>query len=166
MRHSASMSIKWWMCARVKSPKSGHSYSSPPLRLPMPTHRQKTGSTNDPQSVYFGSRFCNSNHYNDVIMSLIASQITSLTIVCSTGYSGADQRKHQSAWLAFVLGIHWWPMNSPHKGPVTRKMFPSDNVIMEICHKWSILVDFKVWMVSFHASFPILDKRMKTNLIQ
>ena len=35
-------------------------------------------------------------HYSDVIMGAMASQITSLTIVCSTVYSGADQRKHQS----------------------------------------------------------------------
>ena len=45
--------------------------------------------------------------------------------------SGADQRKHQSsASMAFVRGIHQWPVNSPHKGPVTRKMFPFDDVIM------------------------------------
>ena len=61
-------------------------------------------------------------HYNDVTMSLTASQITSLTIVYSTGYSDADQRKHQSsASLAFVRGIHRGPVNSPHKGPVTRE---------------------------------------------
>ena len=65
-----------------------------------------------------------SRHYNDVIMGAMASQITSLTIVCSIGYSGADQRKHQSsASLAFVRGIHRSPVNSPHKGPVTRKCF-------------------------------------------
>ena len=70
-------------------------------------------------------------HYNDVMMSAMASQITSLTIVYSTVYSGADQRKHQSsASLAFVRGIHRWPVNSPHKWPVTRKMFPFDDVIM------------------------------------
>ena len=58
-------------------------------------------------------------------MSSIASQITGVTIVCSTVASGADQRKHQSsASLAFVRGIHRWPVNSPHKRPVTRKMFP------------------------------------------
>ena len=46
-------------------------------------------------------------HYDDVIMSAIASQITSLTIVNSTVYPGADQRKHQSsASLAFVWGTH------------------------------------------------------------
>ena len=64
----------------------------------------------------------------------MASQITSLTMVYSTVYSGADQRKHQSsASLAFVRGIHRWPVNFPHKGPVTRKMFPFDDVIMNIC---------------------------------
>ena len=70
-------------------------------------------------------------HYSDVIMGVMASQITSLTIVHSTVYSDADQRKHQSsASLAFVRGIHQGPVNSPHKWPVTRKMFPFDDVIM------------------------------------
>ena len=71
-------------------------------------------------------------HNNDVIMSaMMASQITSHTFVYSTVYSGADQRKHQSsASLSFVRGIHRWPMNSPHIRPVTRKMFPFDDVIM------------------------------------
>ena len=64
-------------------------------------------------------------------METIASQITSLTSVYSTVYSGADQSKHQSsASLAFVWGIHRGPVNSPHKWPVTRKMFPFDDVIM------------------------------------
>ena len=76
-------------------------------------------------------KLCIPRHYNDVIMGAMASQFTSLTIVYSTVYSGADQRKHQSsASLAFVRGIHRWPVNSPHKGPVTRKMFPFDDVIM------------------------------------
>ena len=70
-------------------------------------------------------------HYNDVIMGAMSSQITILTIVYSTVYSGADQRKHQSsASLAFMLGIHQWLVISPHKWPVTRKMFPFDDVIM------------------------------------
>ena len=70
-------------------------------------------------------------HYCDVIMGAMASQITSLAIVYSTVYSGADHRKHQSSVsLAFVRGIHRLPVNSRHKWPVTRKMFPSDDVIM------------------------------------
>ena len=77
-------------------------------------------------------------------MSLCASQITSLTIVYSTVYSDADQRKHQSAAsLAFVRGIHRGPVNSPHKGPVTRKMFPFDDVIM---------VTLKSAWTTFHES--------------
>ena len=70
-------------------------------------------------------------HYNDVIMSAMASQITSLMIVYSSVYSDADQRKHQSsASLAFLRGIRRWPVISPHKRPVTRKMSPFDDVIM------------------------------------
>ena len=64
-------------------------------------------------------------------MGMMASQITSLTIVYSTVYSGTDQRKHRrSASLAFARGIHRWPVNSLHKGPVMRKKFPFDDVIM------------------------------------
>ena len=71
------------------------------------------------------------DHYNDVIISGMASQITSLLILYSSVYSGVDQRKHHSsASLAFVMGIHRWPVNSLHKGPVTRKMFSFDDVIM------------------------------------
>ena len=70
-------------------------------------------------------------HYGDVIMGAIVYQITSLTIVYSTVYPDADQRKHQSsASLAFVWGNHRGPVNSPHKWLVTRKMFPFDDVIM------------------------------------
>ena len=56
-------------------------------------------------------------NYDDVIMSKVASQIISLKIVCSTVYSGADQRKHQSsASLTCVSGIHRWPVNPRTKG--------------------------------------------------
>ena len=72
-------------------------------------------------------------HYSDVIKGAIVSQITSLTIGNSTVYSDAGQRKHQSsAPMAFVRGIHRGPVNSPHKWPVTRRMFPFDDVIMLI----------------------------------
>ena len=74
-------------------------------------------------------------HYSDVIMGAMASQITSLTIVYSSVYSGADQRKHQrSVSLTFVGGIHRWPVISRHKWPVTRKMAPFDDVIMINVH--------------------------------
>ena len=85
-----------------------------------------------------------STHYSDVIMGVMAFQLTSLRIVYSTVYLGADQRKHQiSASLAFVRGIHQWPMNSPHKGPVTRKMFPFDDVIMNTnCDKTTCYIKY------------------------
>ena len=67
-----------------------------------------------------------SSYYSDVIMGTMASLITSLTSVYSTVHSCADQRKHQSsASLAFVLEIHRRPVISPHKWPVTRKIFHS-----------------------------------------
>ena len=79
-------------------------------------------------------------HYNDITMGTIESQITSLTTVYSTVYSGANQRKHQSSTsLAFVRGINQGLVNSLHKGPVTRKMFPFDDVIM---HKTVAMVKF------------------------
>ena len=72
------------------------------------------------------------DHYQyieyDVIMGGIASQITSLTIVFATFYSDADE---SSTSLAFVREIDRGPVNSPHKWPVTRKMFPYDDVIMQ-----------------------------------
>ena len=64
----------------------------------------------------------NIDHYSDVIMSAMASSITSVTSVYSTVYSDTDQRKHQRyASLALVRWIHRWPVSSPHKGPVTRE---------------------------------------------
>ena len=85
------------------------------------------------QSCTKQSNWSNKTDYTDVIMGTMASQITSLTIVSSTVYSGTDQIKYySSASLAFVREIHRWPVNSPHKGPVTRKMFPFDDVIMKI----------------------------------
>ena len=65
------------------------------------------------------------------------------------GVSGADQRKHQSSGsLAFVRGIHRCPVNSPHKGPVTRKMFPFDAVIMSDVH-------MRLW---FYSCTHLLDR--------
>ena len=85
------------------------------------------------------------SHYNDVIMSSRASQFTGVSIVCSTVCSGADQRKHQSSVsLAFVRGIHRWPVNSPHKGPVTRTMFPFDDVIVIMRPSSSLIITYSV----------------------
>ena len=108
-------------------------------------------------------------------MGTMASQITSLTLFTQPSMqaqikeTGANQRKHQSsASLAFVRGIHWWPVNSPHKGPVTRKMFSFDAVIMFcfilILQKLTELRTFKcqghlviLWL------WPLVIKQTNTN---
>ena len=68
-------------------------------------------------------------HYNDVTMGAMASHITSLTMVYSTIYSGTNQRKHPRQWplCGEFTDDRWIP---PRKGPVTRKMFSCDDVIM------------------------------------
>ena len=73
-----------------------------------------------------------SSHYGDIIMGVMASQITSVTIVYSIVYSGADKKKTLKLHVTgFCEGNDRLPVNSPHKGPVTRKMFPFDDVIMK-----------------------------------
>ena len=90
---------------------------------------------NDTSWAFPGAHF----HYTDVIMGMIASQITSFTVVYSTVNSDADQRKYQSfASLAFARRIYRRPVNSPHKWPITRKMFPFDDVIM-YKHGWALI---------------------------
>ena len=92
-------------------------------------------------------------HYDDVIMGAMASQITSLTIVYSTVYSGADQSKHQSSpSLAFVWGIPRGPGNSPHKWPVMRKLFPFDDVIMEKTNLTITKKPIGWWLPDFTAT--------------
>ena len=100
-------------------------------------------------------------------MGAIASQITSLTIVYSTVDSDADQRKHQSsASLAFMRGIHRGPVNSQHKWPVTRKMFPFDDAIMIKCepnvlNKISIL-----WIVKSSTNITLFSSQGSLCLLQ
>ena len=72
-------------------------------------------------------------------MVAVAAQITGISAVCSTVSSGADQRKHRSfAPLTFVRGIHRWSVVSPHESPVTRKMFPFDDVILYHSVSWLV----------------------------
>ena len=99
---------EYWLCV-ITAPYCIHIY----MALNLDKNTLKTGS-----------------HYSDIIMSMMASQITSLTIVHSTVYFSADQRKHQSSTsLTFVRGIHQWPVNSLHKWPVMQKRFPFDDII-------------------------------------
>ena len=79
-------------------------------------------------------------HCNDVIMGAMASQITSLTIVHSTVYTRRRSKKHQNSTSL---------MNSPQKWPVTRNMFPFDDVIVPVImlsvHKLNTLLDPYLW---------------------
>ena len=101
-------------------------------------------------------------YYNDVIMSAIASQITGVSIVCSTFCWGADQRKLQSSTsLAFVRGIHRWPVESPHKGPVTLKIFPFDDVVMDSLHQGSVMSSINAFFI---ASLSILLNEQSMDL--
>ena len=96
-------------------------------------------------------------HYGDVIMDTIASQITSLAIVFSTVYLDIDQRKHQSsASLAFVWGIHRGPVNSPHKWPVMWKMFPFDDGIMNALDKAWVMFPDHIYDQLFWYRFFVL----------
>ena len=85
-------------------------------------------------------------------MITVASKLSGISIVCSTVCSGADQRKHQSSTsLAFVRGIHRLPVNFPHKGPVTQKMFAFDDVIMLFA--FSIILHIEMAQVEDKETF-------------
>ena len=71
----------------------------------------------------------------------MVSQITSLTIVYSTVYSGADEKN--------MKALRHWP--SPHKGPVTRKMLPFDDVIMVYAYDSHESWTFAVTVHTFQA---------------
>ena len=66
-----------------------------------------------------------------------------------------------SASLAFVRGIHRWPVNSPHKGPVTRKMFPLDDVIMPFF--W--VSNIRVSLASTMEIFPLSTSSLRWEIM-
>ena len=94
-------------------------------------------------------------------MNEMASQITSLTNVYSSIYSDADQRKHQNYMtLALMRGIQQWAVNSPHKGLVTWKMFPFDDIIMKnkmvswLSYKDPFIIKM-VWIILMHGQMML-----------
>ena len=107
---------------------------------------------------WFNSRcwLCMIVNYSDVIMNAIESQIAGVSILCSTVCS--DQRKYQSsASLAFVREIHPWPVDSHHKGPVTRNMFLFDDVIMWASHMITHSVyptNIRFPKIGYHRGMP------------
>ena len=94
-------------------------------------------------------------NYCVVIMGAMTPRITSLMIVYSTLYSGADQRKLQSsASLAFVRGIHRRPVNYPPKRLVTRKMLPFDDIIIHV----AIIPGPMLIQICFHMAWLGLNE--------
>ena len=93
-------------------------------------------------------------------MRAMGSQITNLTIVHSIVYSGADKKKTSKLRITGLC-----EGNSPHKGPVTPKMFPLDNVIMR-----HVCVCVGVYTYSPRHYYRCMDagfrKQSKANFIQ
>ena len=85
------------------------------------------------------------NRYSDVLIGAMVSQITSISIVYSTVYSGVDQRKYQSS----ASTASRWLVNSPHKGPVSRKILPFDDLIIW----WAVFIwiSVKIQFMNFRV---------------
>ena len=69
-------------------------------------------------------------HHSSVIMSMVVAQITGVSIVCSNVYSATSKKISKLGIIGLCEGIHRWPVDSAHKGVITRKMFPFDDVIL------------------------------------
>ena len=102
-----------YVCFGFASLALGYCAGAPDNVWNRPIHRPKHNLFIAMYSGYENWGF----HYNDVTMRAMACQIT----VVSDG-------KPSLVFGGWVSDR--WPVNSPHKGPVTRKMFPFDDVIM------------------------------------
>ena len=71
-------------------------------------------------------------HYNDIIMGTMAYQITSLNIVYSTVYSGADQTKHQSFVSLALCGEFTGTGEFPAQIASNAENVPINGVIIHI----------------------------------
>ena len=97
-------------------------------------------------------------HHSDVITGVMASQITSLAIIHSTVY--------------FVGGgggggLHRSPVNSPHKWPVTRKMFPFEDVIIlaRVIHGCQCL-DARIPKATYNRHYQYLAVHVVHNMVK
>ena len=108
----------YWPFVRESIPGSPH--KGPVMQKAIPCHTVSCRALRElrcPPDITLTDTITTALHHDDVIMGAMASQITGLTIVSSTVYSGADQRKHQSsASLVFVR------VNSPGTGEFPAQM--------------------------------------------
>ena len=97
-------------------------------------------------------------------MTTMASQITSLTIVYSIVYSQIKENI-KAPVTGLCAGNSPGPVNSPHKGPVTRKMFPFDDVIMRgLCKKIGYFYVF-IWNVWIFGRGNLCESGLVSNLL-
>ena len=88
-------------------------------------------------SMVMTSAWSAGSHYNDVIIGMMPSQITSLTIVYSTVYSDTDQRKHQSLHVTgLCAGNSLVTGGFPAQMASNMEIFPFDDVIMYCTKDW------------------------------
>ena len=85
-------------------------------------------------------------HHSDVRLSAMTSQITGAWIVCTTVCS--------DAYKEYIYQSSTAPVDSPLKGPVTRKMFPFDDVIM-------VILEVRDWGPDFNRVSTALEKSLK-----
>ena len=104
-------------------------------------------------SVHCWINQINVKYYNEVIMGAMASQITSLTIVYSTAYSGADQRKHERHLLGIWLHIYG------------KKLFHVNKKRLQICISSYVCYKFNInaCIVAQPLSIPIFPNTMITS---
>ena len=104
-------------------------------------------------------------HYSDVIMSamfldcLLRRRSKKTSKLRVTGLCEGQS----SVSLVFVRGIHRWPVNSPHKGPVTRETFPFNEVILarlEIVPHWACSCTRRTDYSAWPMSFPVFGHRL------
>ena len=75
--------------------------------------------------------------------------------------------KHPSSpLLPFVQGIHWWPVNSLHKWPVTWKMFPFNDVMIGWFTDWSSIITCWWLMISFLIGQPLVFNTVYSAMTQ
>ena len=96
-------------------------------------------------SLKRGSKFINISYCTCCLACarrLVVKYLTSSKPLIQLLFWCRSKKRQSSESLAFLRGIHRWPVDSPHKGPVTRKMFPFDDVIMRQCCSNIIIHDF------------------------
>ena len=89
-------------------------------------------------------------HYSDVIMSMKASQTPASRLFTQPFYFRHRSKKTSKLRVTgLCVGNHRWPVNSPHKRPVTRKIFPFDDVIMGVLQQETHTVTNR-WLLNYN----------------